>query len=133
MIVVDASVLVPALADHGPDGAAARARLAGERLTAPEVVDLEVLSVLRRLNSRGHLSDRRAALAVRDLQELPMVRAAHRRLLSRCWQMRASVTAYDAAYVALAEAIGATLVTADARLGRASGPRCTIEVIGGGS
>jgi predicted nucleic acid-binding protein len=88
MIVVDASVLAPALADDGPDGAAARARLMGERLAAPELIDLEVLSVWRRQRAVGALTAERAALALHDLLDLPMTRAPHRALLGRCWNLR---------------------------------------------
>lgn len=129
MIVVDASVLSPALADDGRDGRIARGRLTGERLTAPEVIDLEVVSVLRGLTHAGKLTNERAAHAVDALAAMPVARASHRQLTRRCWELRHNLTPYDAAYVALAEALHVPLVTADARLGRASGPRCTIEVL----
>ncbi|GAA4981669.1 type II toxin-antitoxin system VapC family toxin [Kineococcus glutinatus] len=129
MIVVDASVLAPALADDGPDGDRARDRLRGEVLTAPEVIDLDVASVLRRAAAGGRLPDRRADLAVRDLIDLPLRRAAHRTLLPRCWELRHTITSYDAAYVSLAEALGITLVTADARLSRAPGITCEVDVL----
>ena len=128
MLVVDASVLVVAIADDGPDGDHARTRLRGERLAAPEIVDLEVSSVLRRL-MRGEKDARRAQLALTDLAELPLVRASHQPLLARCWELRDNLTMYDAAYVALAEALQATLITGDRRLTRASGPRCHIELL----
>ncbi|WP_337060803.1 type II toxin-antitoxin system VapC family toxin [Kineococcus sp. G2] len=129
MIVVDASVLAPALADDGPDGDRARGRLRGEVLTAPEVIDLEVASVLRRAAAAGRLPDRRADLALRDLTDLPLRRAAHRALLPRCWELRHTVTSYDAAYVALAEALNVVLITADARLSRAPGVTCEVQVL----
>ncbi len=129
MLVVDASVLAVALADDGPDGDAARARLRGETLAAPELVDLEVASVLRRQNRAGMLDNRRAELAIIDLGALPMVRASHLALLRRCWELRENVTTYDAAYVALAEALDATLLTGDRRLAHAAGPTCTIELL----
>ncbi|MDP9435825.1 MAG: type II toxin-antitoxin system VapC family toxin [Actinomycetota bacterium] len=129
MIVVDASVLVPGLVDDGRDGDAARVRLRGEVLAAPELVDLEVASVLRRLVLAGSLPLRHADLALADLVELPLQRAAHRSLLARCWQLRSNVTVYDAAYIALAEALGALLVTADARLAAAPGLRCDVELL----
>ena len=130
MLVVDASVLAPSLADDGPDGDTARARLRGEALVAPEVVDLEVLSVIRRQLLAGHLPARRAALAIVDLMDLPVRRIAHRRLLPRCWELRQNLTGYDAAYVALAELLGSVLITADARLAKAPGLRCEVEVLG---
>lgn len=129
VLVVDASVLATALADDGPDGERARARLRGEGLVAPEVVDLEVASVLRRQAKANALEARRAALALTDLVAMPLRRASHRPLLGRCWELRENLTAYDAAYVALAEALQADLLTGDARLARASGPRCHIEVL----
>ncbi|WP_432543995.1 type II toxin-antitoxin system VapC family toxin [Kineococcus sp. SYSU DK002] len=129
MIVVDASVLAPALADDGPDGDRARDRLRGEVLTAPEIIDLEVASVLRRTANGGRLPERRADLALNDLVDLPLRRAGHRPLLHRCWELRHTITSYDAAYVALAEVLGVVLVTADARLSRAPGLTCEVEVL----
>ena len=129
MIVVDASVLATSLGDDGPDGDRARARLRGERLTAPELVDLEVASVWRRQVRAGALDDRRAALALTDLRALPLRRAPHRHLLARCWELRDNLTIYDAAYVALAEVLGVLLLTGDGRLARSTGPTCTIEVL----
>lgn len=129
MLVVDASVLVVAIADDGPDGDQARTRLRGERLAAPELVDLEVASVLRRQLGLGTLNARRAELALTDLAALPLARATHRPLIARCWELRDNLTIYDAAYVALAEALETTLLTGDRRLARATGPRCPIEVL----
>lgn len=128
MLVVDASVLVVALADDGTDGDVARARLRGEDLAAPDLIDLEVASVLRGRLAGGHIDLRRAELALDDLSDLPMARVPHRRLIARCWELRSNLTVYDAAYVSLAEALDATLLTGDARLARARGPRCSIEV-----
>ena len=129
MLVVDASVVVAALADDGPDGDQARARLRGERLVAPELVDLEVASVLRRQVRVSAIDARRANLALSDLAALPVQRAPHRPLLSRCWELRENLTIYDAAYVALAEALEADLLTGDARLAKAPGIRCRVEVL----
>jgi len=129
VLVVDASVLVVALADDGPDGGQARARLRGERLAAPELIDLEVTSVLRRQAAANAVDDRRAAMALADLAALPLQRACHRALLARCWELRQNLTIYDAAYVALAETLRADLLTGDRRLARAPGPRCRIEVL----
>lgn len=129
MIVVDAGVLVTALADDGTDGDLARARLRGEILAAPELVDLEVLSVLRRLVRGGQLPVRRAEQALADLMALPLERVPHRQLLPRCWALRDNLTVYDASYVALAETLGALLLTADARLSRAPGLPCVVEVM----
>ena len=129
MIVVDASVVVTALGDDGPDGDRARLRLRGERLVAPHVMDLEVTSAWRRLAAAGHLEERRSGIALADLRTLRVDRVAHGPLLERCWDLRAILTVYDAAYVALAEVLDATLVTADSRLAAAPGARCPIEVL----
>jgi predicted nucleic acid-binding protein len=129
VIVVDASVLASALADDGPDGDRARHRLAGERLFAPELIDLEVASVWRRAARSGRLDDRRAGLALADLASMPLARASHRPLLARIWELRTNLTPYDAAYVALAELLDSVLVTADRALDRASGVACEVEVL----
>jgi predicted nucleic acid-binding protein len=129
VLVVDASVLAPALADDGPDGDGARARLRGQSLVAPELIDVETTSVIRRQSQEGHVDLRRAGLALTDLVQLPLRRAPHRPLLARCWELRENLTVYDAAYVALAEVLDVVLLTADARLANAPGPRCEIELI----
>jgi predicted nucleic acid-binding protein len=129
VIVVDASVLATALGDDGADGDQARARLRGERLTAPGLIDLEVLSVWRRQVREGAMDGRRAALALADLAALPLRRTPHRLLLARCWELHDNLTMYDASYVALAEVLDVTLLTADRRLARTTGPRCTVEVL----
>lgn len=127
MIVVDASVLVTALADDGDDGDRVRARLRGERLTAPHLIDLEAASAWRRLAAAGDLDERRAQLALGDLRALRLERVPHRPLLARCWELRDNLTMYDAAYVALAESLGVTLVTGDARITTAPKIRCEVE------
>ena len=128
MLVVDASVLVVALADDGPDGDQARARLRGEQLAAPELLDVEVASVLRRQVRLGATAARRADLALADLAAAPLARAPHQPLLARCWELRDNLTIYDATYVALAEALGVDFLTGDVRLANATGPLCHIEV-----
>jgi predicted nucleic acid-binding protein len=128
VLVVDADVLVTALADDGPDGDAARTRLRGEQLAAPDLVDLEVPSVLRRRVRAAAVDNRRARLALDDLAALPVRRAPHTPLLTRCWELRDNLTIYDGAYVALAEMLEADLLTGDVRLARAPGSRCRIEV-----
>ncbi len=128
MLVVDASVLVVALADDGPDGDKARARLRGEQVAAPELLDLEVASVLRRQVKLGATAPRRAQLALADLAAAPVARAPHQPLLARCWELRDNLTIYDATYVALAEALGVDLLTGDVRLANAAGPLCHVEV-----
>lgn len=128
MIVVDASVLVNALADDAADGDRARARmLADPDLHAPSLVDVEVLSVLRRHLNAGTLDDRRADLAIDDLAELPLTRYPHLAMARRIWAHRNNLTAYDAAYVALAELLDCPLVTADRKLAAAPGLTCPVE------
>jgi predicted nucleic acid-binding protein len=129
MIVVDASVVVTALADDGDDGDRARERLSGERLVAPHLIDLEVVSAWRRLAAAGQLDDRRVALAMSDLGALRIERAPHQPLVGRCWELRANLTVYDASYVALAEAVDAVLLTGDRRLAEVPGVRCSVEVM----
>jgi predicted nucleic acid-binding protein len=125
MLVVDASVLVDALLIDG----AARARLAEANLQAPDLIDAELLSVLRRLVLTGRLPEQHALRALATSQHLGLRRHVSRHLWSRAWDLRANLTAYDALYVALAEQLGATLLTADARAARAPGLRCTVELI----
>jgi predicted nucleic acid-binding protein len=123
-------VLAVALADDGLDGDLARSRLAADTaLHAPHLVDLEVLSVLRRQASAGMLDERRVGLAIRDLIDLPITRYPHLPFVRRSWELRGNLTPYDAVYVALAETVGCTLVTADARLSRAPGVGCPVEVL----
>lgn len=129
MIVVDASVVASALADDGADGERARERLGGERLFAPELLDLEVASVWRRAVHAGALDARRARLALADLAALPVSRAPHVPFLGRVWELRENLTPYDAAYVSLAEALGVTLLTGDRRLADAPGVGCAVEVV----
>lgn len=133
MLVVDASVLAVALMDDGSDGDLARHRLLGDHLVAPALIDLEVVSVWRGLARGGHLDPKRARLALEDLRDLPMERISHTDLLERCWPLRSNLTIYDAAYVALAEALDCPLLTADARLSKATGPQCVIEILRPGS
>ena len=123
-------MIAPALADDDEDGERARSRLRGERLTAPELLDLEVVSVIRKALISGALTRRRAGSALADLGDLDLERISHRRMLARIWELHQNLTPYDAAYVALAETIDSTLVTADRRLSLAPGPRCTIEYLG---
>ncbi len=129
MIVVDASVLAPALSDDGIEGDHLRQRLRGQTVIAPELVDLEVQSVLRSGVRRGLLDERRARQAWTDLSSAPIQRAPHRPLLARAWELRDNLTTYDAAYVALAEVLGATLLTTDSKLANAPGIRCQVDLV----
>ena len=129
MLVADASVLAPAIADGGPDGSRYRQRLRGETLAGPELARVEVLSVLRRQLNHATLTTQQADAAVADLVALPISVYPTVGLITRCWELRDNVTPYDAIYVALAESLGCTLLTADRRLASAPGPTCTIEVL----
>ena len=126
MIVVDAGVLAGALGADTDSGDKARARLRGEDLAAPAVIDLEVTSVWRKTLAGDN---RRAAIALANLARLPLSRARHLPLLECCWELRHNVTVYDAAYVALAEALDVTLVTTNGRLSRTHGIRCAVDVL----
>lgn len=129
MIVVDASVLAPALGDDGADGDRARSALAGQALAAPELIDLEVASVFRRQFLAGQLDTRRAGLALTDLAQLRIRRVPHRLLVARCWELRSNLTLYDACYVVVAELLDAILITADGGISTAPGLRCRMELI----
>ncbi|HMV73718.1 MAG TPA: type II toxin-antitoxin system VapC family toxin [Microthrixaceae bacterium] len=130
MIVVDASVLANALADDGADGTAARARLAAAgELAAPDLVDVEAVAVLRKRWIAGDLTGDRFSDAVEDLGDLAMTRYPALPLMRRAFELRDNVTAYDAAYVALAEQLGCTLLTADRRLAAAPTVTCEVEVL----
>ncbi|MCO7219759.1 type II toxin-antitoxin system VapC family toxin [Klenkia sp. PcliD-1-E] len=129
MLVVDAGVLVPAVLDDGATGRRVRSRLGGEALAVPELADLEVVSVVRRQVLRRAVTPDRAGRALAHLADLPAARHGHRPFLDRCWELRDALTAYDAVYVALAEVLGATLLTADERMARSPGPRCPVEVV----
>lgn len=94
------------------------------------MIDLEVTSVLRGLRRRGALAPDVAESAIHNLARWPLERAAHRHLLPRCWELRSNLSTHDAAYVALAELLQAPLLTADVRMSRARGLRCTVEVVG---
>lgn len=119
MIVVDASVVLHALADDGGGGVVARERLGREDgLAAPQLIDLEVASALRAYLRRGRIGRHRAELALTDLGYLDLDRWDHGGLVRRVWALRDSVSAYDAAYLALAEQLGCALLTADARLAK---------------
>ena len=130
MTVVDASVVANALADDGADGAAARAALRrAEPLAAPDLVDVETVSVLRRHWRAGDLTAQRFRRAIADLRDLAILRHPTLPFMQRAYELRANVTPYDAAYIALAEARNETLLTADTRLARSPGIRCKVVVV----
>jgi predicted nucleic acid-binding protein len=129
MIVLAASAAVDWLLQT-PAGQHIEKRLysRNETLHAPHLIDLEVTQVLRRLAFEGVVSVHRADQAVRDLQDLRMTRYPHLVLLPRIWQLRHNFSAYDAAYLVLAEKLGAAIVTRDARLASASGHAALVEL-----
>jgi predicted nucleic acid-binding protein len=94
------------------------------------VIDVEVLSIVRRDRMLGRLDATGARQAIEDLRGWPGERFGHRALLERAWELRANVRAWDAVYVALAEALDATLLTLDRRLGNVAGLACPVEVVG---
>jgi predicted nucleic acid-binding protein len=124
LIIVDASVLANAIGDDTSAGRTARDRLRRDDLGAPDLVYVETLGVLRR-----RLSVARLRGAVSDLLDLDLVTYPAAPLLRRAAELNENVTPYDAMYVGLAELTQSVLVTGDARLARASGPRCVIEVL----
>jgi predicted nucleic acid-binding protein len=129
LIVVDASALLEVLL-RTPRGLRLEDRLLGvdESLHAPHLIDVEVAQVLRRFAAAGDLTAERGWAALSDLAEWPLSRYAHEPLLERVWQLRQNVTAYDAVYLALAEALEAPLVTCDRRLAAAAGHEARVEV-----
>lgn len=129
MIVLDASAAVDWLLQTS-SGHRIEQRIyaRSETLHAPQVLDLEVTQVLRRLTQQGIISGTRADEAVRDLMDLRVTRYPHLVLLPRIWQLRHNFSAYDAAYIVLSEKLDAPLLTRDGRLGSASGHGATIEL-----
>lgn len=128
MIVLDTSAAVAALAARSPDPHLhARLRTDGD-LHAPHLIDVELVHVLRRLVARKELTEERAVGVRSDFAELRIVRYPHHPLADRMWELRHKLTAYDAAFVALAEALGTPLVTCDARLAGAAEGAARIEL-----
>jgi predicted nucleic acid-binding protein len=130
MIVVDASAVLEFLLQTSL-GTRVEARLFrdDDELHAPHLLDVEIVQGFRRLVRTGEVSSGRADDAIADLTDLDLHRHAHVDLVRRAWKLRDNISAYDAMYVALAEAIGAPIVTCDSPLGKAPGHRARIEVI----
>jgi len=127
--VVDASALIEVLL-RTPVGEKCTPRLLrrDETLFAPHLLDVEVTQALRRYARKGDLRETRGREALQDLAAFPLMRCSHEPLLERIWELRHSMSAYDAAYIALAEALDAPLVTCDSRVARAHGHRARVEI-----
>ncbi|HTT81214.1 MAG TPA: type II toxin-antitoxin system VapC family toxin [Stellaceae bacterium] len=130
MIVLDASAVTEVLLRLSAVAAVERrVHDMRETLHAPHFIDLEVAHVVRRYVMRGEIAEERGRLAIEGLADFPMNRHPHVDLLPRIWQLRHNLSAYDAAYVALAETLDAPLVTRDRRLAASSGHRARIELL----
>lgn len=130
LVVVDASLLVALFTDRGQDGDWAAEQTAAGALAAPELALFEAANTLRRLEMAQDIDPTQAALAHADLVHLPLQTWPYGPLADRVWELRTSVTAYDASYVALAELLDAPLLTLDTRLARAHSLRCTVVTPG---
>ena len=131
MIVLDASAAIDYLVDGGERGEWVAERIAREAaVAAPHVIDVEVVSGLRRLLSRADVTRRQAETGLTDFAELRITRYPVTIFLDRIWRLRSVLTPYDAAYVALGEALGSPLLTTDARLARAQGHQAAIVAFG---
>lgn len=128
MIVADASVILAALLRETP-GLAERLFLQSGEIHAPHLIDLEVLSAVRKLARRDQLTTGQAQTVLTDFQDMTLARYPHGLILSRAWELRTNLTPYDAAYVALAEILDAPLLTRDRRLANAPGHRARVEVV----
>ena len=124
--VVDASVVVEAILGIGPRADWAAAQLADAHLAAPHLMPVEAANALRRVQARGLIGADVANLAHAELLALPVDLYPYEAIAERAWQIRTTVASYDACYVALAELIGADLLTLDTRLARAHGPNCRV-------
>lgn len=130
MIVIDASILANAVGDDQGDGQRARAELrSASGVSAPDLVDVETVAVLRKRRLAKTISARRFSSAIEDLEALAIDRYPSLRFMRRAYELRDNVTAYDATYIALAEILGCELLTADRRLASAPGTRCAIRVL----
>lgn len=125
--VIDTSALIEFFTGAQPDPGLKR-QLLTRNFGAPELVDIEVASTLRRLVRCGALANSDATVTLQDLGEAPIVRVTHRALLARIWDLRDTLTAYDASFVALAEQLAVPLLTCDGELARSHGHHASIEL-----
>jgi predicted nucleic acid-binding protein len=128
LLVVDASALVDFLLAAPAARAVEQELDRAESLHAPHVIDLEIASALRRVVAERRIHEARGLVALRDLAELPLTRYPAGPMLERIWELRPTLTTYDAAYVALAEALEVPLLTTDERLARSHGHHAEILV-----
>lgn len=130
MIVVDASAVLETLL-RTPNAEAVERRIfdPSETLHVPHLLDVEVAQVLRRYAANGEIDGERGRGALADLVDFPLNRYRHEFLLPRVWDLRHNLTAYDAVYIALAEALDAPLITCDRRLATAPGHRARVELV----
>jgi predicted nucleic acid-binding protein len=130
MIVVDASALLEViLRTRAAPHVERRLFASGQTLHAPHLIDVEVAQVIRRYAAKGEMDNARGCAALEDLADFPLRRYPHDVLLPRVWELRSNLTAYDAVYVALAEALDAPLLTRDQRLAAAAGHRARMELV----
>lgn len=131
MIVLDASAAVDYLIDGGEGGDWVRRTIEDEAdVAAPHLIDLEVLSSLRKREARKEVTRRRAIEAISDFRDLAVARYPVTDLIERIWELRLTLTPYDAAYVTLSEALGVALITTDERLARSHGHKAEIVSLG---
>lgn len=129
MLIIDASVVVAVLVNQQPSAPELRERLSkSDSLHAPHLLDAEVVQVLRRYVFKGDLNEQQGYSAVKRFSDLELTRYPYSLFLTRVWQLKANVSAYDAAYLALAEMLAAPLLTLDGRLARAPGHSAQVEV-----
>ena len=126
LIVCDASAVVAMLLDAGADGRWATAQMTGAELAAPSVMGFEAANIIRRHELAALISSDQAAQAHADLLELAIEQWPYELLAGRAWELHRNLSSYDAGYVALAELIGATLLTLDKRIARSPGLRYAV-------
>lgn len=129
MIVIDASVLVITLIDNSELGNNIRKEISESDLYAPELIDLEIASVLRKLIRLKNIPVERADQAIKDLRRIKLNRVPHIELIPRCWELRYNITPYDAAYISLAEILDCELYTSDKKLAKAPGKKCAVKLV----